>query len=1759
MTAVEVKEMRLAMTKLVIQRTRPSLVVAWSAFAILGSVAAAVAGVNEWTSTGPAQIINTITSGVQNGSLYAGSVAGIYRSDNDAQTWVRLTDSLTDHNVLSLTVASSGSVRERLYAGTQLGLYLSVDGGTTWNRADDPGAGIMSLATSPAPAGGEAVVFAGTFGRGVYVSFDAGATWSRSLDLVDGQIYALETATLDAGTVYAGTADGLYVSRDTGQSWSEVSVSLRGMSVRSVHLSSVDPNQLVVGTFGDGVLRSLDGGSTWLSRSKGLRPPQVRSLAVDGVNQDVMFAATSTGGFHRTKDGGANWLPINFGLTELASRFVRIAPNDRNRLLGAGVGDGVYEIRFAPEPQIVAVPTVFDFGPVSVSSRSRQILQIDNAGTADLVVADVRLGGSSGFSVDFTNSFVVPAGQSHFLTVTFEPLVRDIILRDEIRISSNDPDEFEMSVAVTGRGTRSVLSANPARVDFGGVLIPPGFRDTTITLTNTGSATLQLLGARFDNTAFSVQSFEPTDLQPGRSTTVRIAFNALLPRPESGNLLLVSDSVPDTLKIPVTGRGTAPDIIVSDALLDFGRVNIGESQTLPLTVTNTGTADLTITRVLARSDQFFVDRTLGIPRDTSFVVSAMDTILVVAGQDTTVRLETGPTTVQVGRDTTRLISAGDTSVVVTSGDTTVKFVNSERTVFSATEDSTILAPDSSFVFQVTFQPGLSGAIRDTLEISSDAPIGFGLLYVVLRGEGNALSLDPSEAIPVGEFPVDMVTATLDDVPGVDLAIVDSVGGHLHVLLNDGVGEFPDAGQRTYPNDNSAYGPWVQPVAVTAASIYNGQDLDLIVGDRVARSISLLANDGRGRYDGSREDIFIGHQLADLLAADLDADGDVDIAVANGPNTDTITLLYNDGQGGMSARANLAVQTGPVAIASGHFNTDGHVDLVVANRFSNSVTVLINDRQGSFVVGGHHAVGVSPLDVLAVDIDADGDLDIVTASTGSRSVAILQNDGAGSFEAATAPQSTNLRPVAIAAAGMTADVLNDIVAGGRGDFLVFFENVDGALFERQDVDTGFPVRDIHLVDLDGNRVSDLIVLSADSARVRIYHNRLIGRNVPPRAPADVVAIDVRADLGGSIEIGWVDGDYGTNLPEDQVIATTGYTIVRADNADFDNADTLGSVPGGRLSFVDVSATPYETFYYQVTASRGGLSSAPSAPVSAISVPAPLYDLKLTNAPRVSRGDTLRAQIYLTPAGHRVAGASVFLTYEPSALTLLAAPADSTKPFRVSSDVLGSFTPAINAYHNGVSTSGKIDLSLISTTPGGGALSSGVEPVLIAELWFLASQQVSTFLSIDSEPLTNRSSAVVEDSTGDWIEPVIGDTTRLTVRDVFVSGELAPQRRSVTALAADQATLLFIGAAGDTLVSSLNDQDRTAAGIQVPLDASGRFFLDQIPTGNYRVFAKLSTHLQGSVVGDTVTIDSSRRHLAFRWVAPDTTSLDSLPAGDANNDNRINLADFGILVRHFGKTSASSDWQEAKAVNFDGDSQIGFDDFLLLADNFGQVGMEVAGASRPVWAAAGTVWLDTAPIPARALKGRDLGAIRGLSLVLPEGVQVSASAFDKFGHESLEWPVPRGRRVAIALTGEQPIHVVEQVLLQFRGSLDESDMGRLLASVELLDAMGVIVRPSTGMVLPSASVLHPNFPNPFNPSTTIPFEVAGTAAASVRLEIFDALGQNIRVLVNESQLHPGSYRAVWDARDDGGLVVATGMYFARLSTEGIQATRRLVLVR
>lgn len=93
-------------------------------------------------------------------------------------------------------------------------------------------------------------------------------------------------------------------------------------------------------------------------------------------------------------------------------------------------------------------------------------------------------------------------------------------------------------------------------------------------------------------------------------------------------------------------------------------------------------------------------------------------------------------------------------------------------------------------------------------------------------------------------------------------------------------------------------------------------------------------------------------------------------------------------------------------------------------------------------------------------------------------------------------------------------------------------------------------------------------------------------------------------------------------------------------------------------------------------------------------------------------------------------------------------------------------------------------------------------------------------------------------------------------------------------------------------------------------------------------------------------------------------------------------------------------------------------------------------------------------------------------------------------------------------------------------------------------------------PKSFVLYPNFPNPFNPTTTIRYDVARTG--HVELQVFNLLGQRIRTLV-AGELEPGSYSVTWDGRSHNGSTVPSGVYWLRLQADEFVQTRKMVLIR
>ena len=95
------------------------------------------------------------------------------------------------------------------------------------------------------------------------------------------------------------------------------------------------------------------------------------------------------------------------------------------------------------------------------------------------------------------------------------------------------------------------------------------------------------------------------------------------------------------------------------------------------------------------------------------------------------------------------------------------------------------------------------------------------------------------------------------------------------------------------------------------------------------------------------------------------------------------------------------------------------------------------------------------------------------------------------------------------------------------------------------------------------------------------------------------------------------------------------------------------------------------------------------------------------------------------------------------------------------------------------------------------------------------------------------------------------------------------------------------------------------------------------------------------------------------------------------------------------------------------------------------------------------------------------------------------------------------------------------------------------------------------LPASFVLHANVPNPFNPITTIHYDIPA-GGADVNITVFDVAGRLVRALVNEHRA-PGTWSVEWNGEDDRGARVASGVYFYRMRAGSFVDTKKMVLLK
>lgn len=246
-------------------------------------------------------------------------------------------------------------------------------------------------------------------------------------------------------------------------------------------------------------------------------------------------------------------------------------------------------------------PLALAFGSVVVGSSSSLALTITNTGGASLSVTNLTSNDGQ-FAPDAT-SFTISAGGSRVVNVAFTPTAGGSYT-GTLSIAHSAMGS-PATVPLSGTGTTPQISVSPCALTFGSVVVGTSSA-LLLTVTNPGDADLNVTATTSDDGRYTASPTSYT-VAPGASRTVTVTFTPTTTGAQAATLSLTHNAAGSPTTVALDGTGTAPQFSIAPGSLSFGSVAIGSSASLTLTVTNAGTATLSVTSVTSGNGQLVPD------------------------------------------------------------------------------------------------------------------------------------------------------------------------------------------------------------------------------------------------------------------------------------------------------------------------------------------------------------------------------------------------------------------------------------------------------------------------------------------------------------------------------------------------------------------------------------------------------------------------------------------------------------------------------------------------------------------------------------------------------------------------------------------------------------------------------------------------------------------------------------------------------------------------------------------------------------------------------------------------------------------------------------------------------------------------------------------------------------------------------------------------------------------------------------------------
>jgi hypothetical protein len=405
--------------------------------------------------------------------------------------------------------------------------------------------------------------------------------------------------------------------------------------------------------------------------------------------------------------------------------------------------------------------TTLSFGNIAVGSTGSQSVTVTNTGTATVNIASATISGAAFTVVGGNPASSIAVGQSATVQIQLAPTAAGAVT-GTFTITS-DASNSPLAISLSGTGTQPVLTMAPTSLNFSNV--PMGQTSTqTVTLTNSGNASLNLSQATVSGTGFAMSGLSlPKTITAGQNTSFSVQFTPTSTTGASGSITFTDNGSGSPQSLTMTGSAvaTGSSLGANPGSFNFANVVVGQTSPQSITLTNSGNATVTINQVITTGSGFSAsglaaNQTIAAGASTSFTATFAPTGPGTVSGNIAITSSATNATLNIplsGTGTQGALTANPPSInfsglaLGTSGSVPVTLSNTGTSSVSITAHSITgtgftltgwtapasLNPGQTTSFTVTFAPTAPGATNGSVSISNSAPGS--PLTIALTGSG----------------------------------------------------------------------------------------------------------------------------------------------------------------------------------------------------------------------------------------------------------------------------------------------------------------------------------------------------------------------------------------------------------------------------------------------------------------------------------------------------------------------------------------------------------------------------------------------------------------------------------------------------------------------------------------------------------------------------------------------------------------------------------------------------------------------------------------------------------------------------------------------------------------------------------------------------------------------------------------------------------------------------------------------------------------